>query len=68
MISVRRNDKESGDRLIQRFSNKVKSSRMILLVKSKKYFKKDTSKRRQRSAALMREFYRAKREKQKYYN
>lgn len=68
MIKVKRTDKESGERLIQRFSNKVKASRIVVLVKSKQFLKKDLTRSKRRQAALMREFYRAKREREKYYS
>lgn len=66
-ITVRRNPKESADRLISRFNKKIQASRILLLVKERRYHQKDPSKRHQRKAAIMRDHYRKQREKMKYY-
>lgn len=66
-VRVFRNPKESADRLISRFNKKVQGSRILLDVREKRYFKKQESKRHQRKAAVMRDFYRTKREKMKFY-
>lgn len=65
-VSVVRNPKESTDRVIARFNKKVQSSRKLLKVKEERYFTKKKTKRQVRAAAVMREFYRAKREKMKH--
>jgi len=66
-IKVIRNPKESVDRLIARFNKKVQSSRVILQLKSRRYFKRPLRKREERAAAVMRDMHRSKREKMKYY-
>lgn len=66
-VRVVRNPKESPDRLIARFNKKMQSSRIIVQLKNRRYFKKPLKKRQVRSAAIMRELYRSRREKQKYY-
>ena len=66
MIHLKKNAKESNEKLISRFQKKVQGSRIILLAKERKYFKKPAKKRNIRKKAIMREHYRAVREKQKY--
>ncbi len=66
-IRVVRNPKESVDRLISRFHKKVQASRIILLLKERRYLKHDPSPRHQRKAAIMRNHYRTQREKAKFY-
>jgi ribosomal protein S21 len=66
-VKVVRNPKESVDRLIARFNKKVQSSRVILQLKSRRYFKRPLRKREVRAAAVMRDMHRSKREKMKYY-
>lgn len=51
---------------MQRFQKKVQGSRIILLAKGKMYFKKVVKKGVIRKKAIMREHYRAIREKQKF--
>ena len=67
MLNVVKNQKESVERLISRFIKRVQKSRVILLLKDKRYRKKPPTKRQVRQAAIMREHYRAIREKKKYY-
>jgi ribosomal protein S21 len=66
-VKVIRNPKESVDRLIARFNKKVQSSRVIVQLKARRYFKKPLRKRQVRAAAIMRDMHRSKREKMKYY-
>lgn len=66
-IRVVRNSKESSDRLLARFNKKVQSSRILLLVKSRRYHKRDQRKREVRAAAIMREHHRSQRSKMKFY-
>lgn len=66
-IKVIRNVKESSDRLVARFNKKVQSSRVLVNLKSRRYFKKPPKKRKVRAAAIMRDNYRSQREKMKYY-
>lgn len=66
MIYLRKNPKESNEKLISRFQKKVQGSRIILMSKERIYFKKPLKKRLVRARAIKREFYRAQREKQKY--
>ena len=67
MITVTRKEKESSDRLILRFNKKVQQSRILLKVRKGKFFQKDKTRRQVREGALVREMYRAKLEKMKYY-
>ncbi|MFA5829152.1 MAG: hypothetical protein WC843_01520 [Candidatus Gracilibacteria bacterium] len=66
-LSIRRNPKESVDRLISRFNKKVQASRVILVAKERRYFKKKPNRSYLRQAAIMRDHYRSQREKMKYY-
>lgn len=66
-VYIKKNPKESVDRLISRFNKKVQGSRIIQEVKNRRYRKKATTKRLVRQGAIKREFYRAKRNKMQYY-
>ena len=66
MIYLKKNVKESNEKLIGRFQKKVQGSRVIPLSKERMYYKKPLKKRHIRMRAIMREHYRAVREKQKY--
>jgi len=66
-VTVWRNEKESNERLITRFNKKVQASRKILKVRTGRYHKKADTKRQVRQSAIMREFYRKKREKSRFY-
>ena len=66
-VTIWKNDKESNERAITRFNKKVQSSRKIMKVRTERYETKDDTKRQMRAAAIMREHYRAKREKNKFY-
>lgn len=65
-VRVRKNDKESVDRVISRFNKKVQSSRVLLNKRKARYFAKPLTKRLQRKKAVKREEYRALREKNKF--
>ena len=67
MIHVNKGEKESVERLINRFNKLVQKSRIILFKKDKRYHKRKMTKRQTRQAAVMREHYRGLREKKKYY-
>lgn len=66
-VHVTKNPKESVERLISRFNKKMQGSRMLMEVKKRRYRKKPLTKRLTRQSAIMREHYRAKRNKMKYY-
>ena len=66
-VTVWKNDKESTERCITRFNKKVQASRKLLGLREKRYYEKPVSKLRARAAATMRDMYRAKREKNKFY-
>lgn len=67
MIRLSRNPKESVERLVSRFNKRVQKSRIILISKEKKHHQKKLTKRKVRKAAIMREFYRAERQRKKFY-
>ncbi|MBI4994197.1 30S ribosomal protein S21 [Candidatus Peregrinibacteria bacterium] len=66
MIYLKKLPKESNEKLMQRFQKKVQGSRIVLLAKAKMYFKKPVKKGVIRKKAIMREHYRALREKQRF--
>lgn len=66
-VVVWKGEKESNERLIARFNKKVQSSRRLLELRAKRYHSRKPNKKRVRTAAIMRDFYRAKREKSKFY-
>lgn len=66
MFTLKKNPKESNEKLISRFQKKVQKSRIVLQAKERMYFKKPVKKGAIRKRAIMREHYRSVREKQKY--
>ena len=66
-VEVVKRDKESNERLITRFNKKVQASRKILKVREQRYHKGKPTKRYVRAGAVMRENYRAKRERNRFY-
>ena len=66
MIYLKKNPRESNEKLISRFQKKVQGSRIILMAKERMYYKKPLKKSAIRKRAIMRDYYRAQREKQKY--
>jgi len=60
--------KESSEKRVSRFKQWYNRSRVGNIVKGRRYRKKKDSKRQMRDAAVMREKYRAKREKNKFYS
>ena len=66
-VVVWKGEKESNERLIARFNKKVQGSRRLLELRAKRYHSRKPNKKRDRTAAIMRDFYRAKREKSKFY-
>ncbi|MBI2638098.1 30S ribosomal protein S21 [Candidatus Peregrinibacteria bacterium] len=66
MIHLKKSSKESNEKLISRFQKKVQGSRIITQSKERMYYKKPIKKGGIRKRAIMREHYRAVREKQKY--
>lgn len=66
MIHLKKNPKESNEKFISRFQKKVQGSRVLLESKERMYYKKPLKKKQIRARAMMRETYRAKREKAKY--
>jgi ribosomal protein S21 len=65
-VKVRKNEKESVDRVISRFNKKVQASRVLLAKRKSRYFAKPLTRRLQRRKAVKREEYRALREKNKF--
>jgi len=66
-VVVTKKDGESNERLISRFNKKVQASRKVLKVRKGRYHKKAPTKRHVRAAAIMRDKYRAKRQRSRFY-
>ncbi len=66
-VYVARDAKESFERMLARFKKLLQRSHKIVDSKESSRFHKKPSKRLQRRAAIAREGYRSKREKQKFY-
>lgn len=66
-VTVWKNDGESNERCIARFNKKVQGSRKVLKIRTSRYNKKPLTKIKVREAAVMREFYRAKKSKNQFY-
>ncbi|HRY90861.1 MAG TPA: 30S ribosomal protein S21 [Candidatus Gracilibacteria bacterium] len=66
-IKIYRNPKESLDRLLSKFNKKVQASRVLLEVKSRRYWKRDETPRQIRQKAIWRDYYRNLRSKMQYY-
>jgi len=62
-IEVRKKDKETTASLLRRFSRKVQQSRILVLAKSVRFYKKPKSKRQTQESALKREQIRRERQK-----
>ena len=67
MIYAIKKQSESNERLMSRFKKVVQRSR-IMLTKRNRYHKAKPTKKLVRELAVKRSFYRAKREKAKYYS
>lgn len=65
-IHITKNPKESNEKMIARFQKKVQGSRVVIMAKERKYYKKPFKKKEIRARAIMREHYRSLREKQRY--
>lgn len=63
-VWAKKNQGENNDHLIQRFKKLVRGARYIVELKKHKRFEKPKTRRQVRDAAIMREFYRAKRRKE----
>lgn len=67
MITVWKNSKESFERFMSRFDHAVQRSRVVRVLREKRYRKKEATRRVRREAALKRTEYRSRREKMKFY-
>ncbi len=66
-VQIVKNDKESNERCISRFNKKVQASRKLFEIKKARYHSKKSTKTQIRSGAVMRDKYRAVKEKNKFY-
>lgn len=66
MIHLKKKPKESNEKLVARFQKKVQGSRILSQAKERMYYKKPLKKGEIRKRAIKREYYRDRREKQKY--
>ena len=67
-VRVQKQEGESTERCITRFNKKVQAARFVSMLKYNRYHKKKLSGRQIRKAAVMREMYRGKAAKQKFYS
>lgn len=67
MITVWKNPKESFERFLSRFEGAVQRSRVVRVLRERRYREKPQTKRVRRNAALKRTDYRTQREKMKFY-
>lgn len=66
MIKVTKRDRESGEKLLKRFSGHVKSRRLPQKFSMLRYFKPKAKKGKVRAAAISREKYRAAANKKRF--
>lgn len=66
-ITLVRNQKESSERVLGKFNKIVQKSRVVMEARNRRYHSKPLTPRLIKQKALMREMYRAKREKMKFY-
>jgi ribosomal protein S21 len=66
-VTIWKNEKESNERTITRFNKKVQASRKLLKIRTERYHSGPKSKRQERKAAVMRDYYRSQKEKNKFY-
>lgn len=66
-VTVWKNDKESNERVITRFTKMVQKSRKVMDIRRSRYHSKSLTKGQVRAGAIMRDFYRKKREKSRFY-
>jgi len=66
-VTVWKNDKESNERVITRFTKMVQKSRKVMDIRRSRYHTKKLTKGQTRAGAIMRDFYRKKREKSRFY-
>lgn len=67
MITIWKNPKESFERFMSRFEGAVQRSRVVRVLRQRRYRAKELTLRVRRNAALKRAEYRAQREKMKFY-
>ncbi len=67
IYAVRR-ENETVEKLINRFKKQVQTSRLVLKVKSQRYWTRNITDRLVRMSALKREEYRAKRRREQFAN
>ena len=67
-VYVLPDEKESSERRVNRFKKWFTRSRIAQMLKETRYRKDTLTKREIRKKALMREKFRAEKEKNKYYN
>lgn len=67
LVKVKRDPKESFERMLSRFKKLLQRSHKIQHAKEQKNFRKDPTKAYTRQAAIMREHYRALKAKRQLY-
>jgi len=66
-VTVIKNESESGEKLLRRFSGHIKNLKLIQKFRKIRYFKQKPTKRIVRSAAISREKYRKDAERNQFF-
>lgn len=66
MIKVTKQDGDSGDKLLKRFSKYVKNRKLIQKFRKLRYFEQKPTQKREREAAISREKHRAEAKRKRF--
>ena len=66
-VHVKRDPKESFERMLSRFKKLLQRSHKVVIAKEQSRHTKKPTKRYLRQAAMMREYYRAEKRKRQFY-
>ena len=66
-VHIVKTEKESNERCITRFNKAVQASRKMPKIRGSRYHKPKPTKRVARAGAVMREYHRARKSKNKFY-
>jgi len=66
MIKIKKNDGETDEKLLKRFSSHIKSTRLIHKFRAIRYRTRPVKKRKERAAAVIREQYRTEAKKRQF--
>lgn len=66
MLKVVKGDGESSEKLLKKFSNRIKSRKLMQTFRNNRYFSQKPTERKVRAAAVSREKYRAEAKKKEF--